>query len=303
MTKIEVIDEIPVPFPALTLYNLKNPKANVQLEEIMHYCIFSGEYCTKNDYDLIKDKNGYISYRFKESKTFLAGKNYGLGIIIVNNVSLQENQILTIGEGFGIIAHESTQDPGFYGITNYGKEVSTGYVTNLELTRTVSSKLGEPYNKCIRDVSKVDSHDSDLYKYMITMTNYSYRQKDCFDYCMGREINKFLNESNARIEKWQNILDSFQALNYTPDSKLYKSTFWNAYTNLTKGGIKQVCSPLCPLECESIKYEVSISFSKIGETLQNITFFKSIKRKLNEEEINNALMIYVYYDELRYSCY
>ena len=69
-----------------------------------------------------------------------------------------------------------------------------------------SEKLGPPYSTCIKNVNDIDAFHSDLYKYMLKNTNFTYRQKDCFNYCMGREMHKKVNKTNNKIENFYNVL-------------------------------------------------------------------------------------------------
>ncbi len=50
VTKIEIIHEIPLQFPAVTFVNEKNPKANIKLDNIIISCIFDNKACKENDF-------------------------------------------------------------------------------------------------------------------------------------------------------------------------------------------------------------------------------------------------------------
>ena len=175
---------------------------------------------------------------------------YGLQILI-NLESIKCDRCYL--DGLRVIVHNHSVDPGYYsGGTKAGFTLSPGLSHEVAVKRTFSSKLGLPYNDCIKNVSNIESFDSDLYRFMLTSTNYSYRQVDCFDYCMGRELNKNFNISN-KIDHWH---------------KLYKKysfdKFWQFYSRFIRGDINNVCRPLCPMECDSIKYEMSNSFTKLS---------------------------------------
>ncbi len=131
-------------------------------------------------------------------------------------------------------------------------------------------------------MTDLESFDSDLYRFMLTSTEYSYRQTDCFDYCMGRELNKNFNISN-KIEHWL---------------KLYKKysfdKFWQFYSRFILGDINSICRPLCPLECDTIKYEISNSFTKLSEN-EFKSFFQI------NTSINNVIWLNIYYENLEYT--
>ncbi len=90
-------------------------------------------------------------------------------------------------------------------------------------------------------------------------TNYSYRQTDCFDYCIGREINKKMNITN-KIDHWMNLLPQ-NSTNYSPIDLYFKLIQNNI--------INSKCLIECPEECDSISYDAFHSFSKL-ENYKNI---------------------------------
>lgn len=141
--------------------------------------------------------------------------------------------------------------------------------------RVFTYKLGEPYNNCKKDLTSLDSFNSDLYKFMISESKYGYRQKDCFDNCIGREL---LNKCNltGQIDHWTNVWLSFNGSLTVPNGNItILDCFISVYYHLTRGQIEEVCKPVCPLECDSISYDISVSFSRFPNTYY-------AKRILNE---------------------
>ena len=143
-----------------------------------------------------------------------------------------------------------------------GFNVAPGFLNEISVTRTFINKLGLPYNNCLKDVKSIDSFDSDIFKNMIHSTNYSYRQTDCIDYCLGREIYKFLNITN-KIDHWLNI--NIQSLNVS------QAEFINIYLKIIQNGFD--CYSECPEECDSIKYETSHTFTKSSSKIDNLVVF------------------------------
>jgi hypothetical protein len=135
-----------------------------------------------------------------------------------------------------------------------------------------------------------------LYKYILTNTNYHYTQKDCFDYCMGTELNKHFNITN-KTDHWLNLYKTFAFNQF--DKKIQFETysfdkFWDFYSGFIKDEIQNVCTPLCPLECDSIKYDTSISFTKFSNNEFEFLF------DLNGS-IDNLIWIDIYYGNLEYT--
>jgi len=133
----------------------------------------------------------------------------------------------TDSDGLRFIIHNSSIDPVYYGdLKPNGINISPGFNNDLALNRIFTYKLGELYNNCLKHAKSIDSFDSDLYRFMIKSTNYSYRQSDCFDYCIGKEINKYMNISN-RIDHWATVLhENSNDINKTIELiKVYKRLF------------------------------------------------------------------------------
>ncbi len=70
-----------------------------------------------------------------------------------------------------------------------------------------------------------------------------------------------------------NIFEMFKS-NYTQIACILR-----VYSDLVDGQINDICVPLCPLECDSISYELSASFSRFPKrsyakvSLINFTLF------------------------------
>jgi hypothetical protein len=90
---------------------------------------------------------------------------------------------------------------------------------------------------------------------MIQSINYSYRQTNCIDYCLGRQIYKFLNITNKK-DHWLNI--NVQSLNVS------QAEFINIYLKIIQNGFD--CYP-------PIKYETSHTFTKSSSNINNLVAF------------------------------
>jgi hypothetical protein len=280
VTKIDVITEIPTDFPAITIINLRNRKINITLNELMIYCNFNLEECNQNDFEMIVDNYSFVSHRFTKKKSYTAGMQYGLQLLInLENITCEKCYL----DGLRLIVHNHSADPGYYsGGTKSGFILSPGFNHEIVVKRTFLSKLGLPFNNCIKNVTSLDSYDSDLFRYILESNKYQYTQKDCFDYCMGSELNKYFNKTN-KIDHWLNIYKT-----YSFDG------FWDFYSRFVRGENKRVCTPLCPLECDSIKYDTSISFTKFSDN-EYLALFE-----LNGS-VDNLISIDIYYENLEYT--
>jgi hypothetical protein len=270
VTNIQVINEIPTAFPAVTFYFLKNTKFNLLNNSILK-CTFNRIACNSNDFHLNQDNQGYTSFTYKNQTSYLGGSSYGLDLKLnLENIPINTRTYSSESDGIRIIIHNSTYDPTYYGGEALnGFNVAPGFNHLISIKRTFSYKLGEPYNNCLKDVKSIDSYDSDLFRYIIQSTNYSYRQTDCFNYCMGRELYKSMNISN-KIDHFTNVFAK---------SGSNISTLIQTYLRLLKKGITSICGNDCPLECDSIEYETSLSFNKFltnnSDNIVNFNLFYS----------------------------
>ena len=297
ITQLDVIYELPTQFPTVTFFNLRNSKSKMRLENLLIDCFYNDDVCNATDFDVFEDKLGFVSYRFKSRPAYTAGKINGLNLILyLNNTDYDE---FGKYDGFQISVHNESQDPRYYGGFSYdGIDVAPGFATNLVIDRVFTYKLDEPFNNCKKDLTNVNSFESDIFKFMITSTNYSYRQKDCLDYCIGREL---INKCNLTtdIDHWINVW----LLNKNENNL---DCFISVYYSLTRGRINEICSPACPLECDSITYEVSTSFSKFPN--HNYAKKLILNDKINpnysirhEELSDNIISFNVYYNDLKYT--
>jgi hypothetical protein len=293
VTKIEYIRENPIEFPAVTIRNLRNSKNVIKLKDLILLCFFNNKICDENDFETSVNSLGFYSYKLKRKNTNLPGSEYGLTV----GFYLGNDTIDSFGlDGLQVIVHNHSSYPGFYmGFGINGHNVAPGYATNLEIKRILTNKLNVPSSFCLKDTTSLNSFDSDLYRYMITSTNFTYSQKDCFDYYLGREMNKHLNITN-KIENSMTVLSK----NFHAAELLIKVMEQNINTNY---------SIECPLECDSVAYDLSISFSKlILERHINFLKQKNLLRFINpkyglltENDSKNFAIINVFYKNLEYT--
>ena len=119
------------------------------------------------------------------------------------------------------------------------------------MQRTFISKLEKPYSECVEDLS---SYDSELYETFIKLGK-EYKQSDCFDLCYQKYVS----------EKCKCIDSAFYPLIGQPyclnASQLFcdLKVFTEFYSEID---IKAKCGSLCPLECKSQNFDLTISSFK-----------------------------------------
>jgi len=281
VTSIKVFKEIPTEFPAITFFILRNKKANISLNDLVVECAFSRFSCNiSNDISINRDKFGYISYTFKSQSAYIAGSVYGLQMgLNLQNISFDDT---TVRDGLRIIIHNKTDDPNYYiGFSEIGFNVAPGFYYEISVNKIFTYKLGSPYNNCLKDVESIDSFDSDLFRYMIQSTNYSYRYSDCLNYCGGKKLYKQINMTNKIIDRWENIVAEYPQHDGKMDIIL---------KDAIKKGIDESC-PDCPEECDSMKYDVSHSLTKLWPQ----------KKVFENLSIENYVSFTIYYEKLEYT--
>jgi len=236
------------------------------IETYLNYEIVNKIKCDSNDFHFNQDNQGYTSFSFKNQTSYFGGSIFGFELKLnLEKILIDNGTIFDDSDGVRIIIHNSSYDPAYYkGRSSDGFNVAPGFNHLISIKRTFSYKLGLPYNNCLKDIKSIDSYDSDVFRYIIQSTNYSYRQTDCFNYCMGRELYKLMNISN-KIDHFANVLTEYESK---------KSDSLKEYFELFKNGITSICGNDCPLECDSIEYETSLSFNKfITNNTDNIVSF------------------------------
>jgi len=294
-TKIDIVEEIPSKFPVVTFahkHQNKNDSASI-IDFISNYnetkytnytkvCWHNSEHCKQEDIEIIQDKNGFVSFKFTgEVNPYIKGQFHGFYFNVSHPAFLQ---------GMNLMIHNESNNPGFYyGSFNEGVNIPVGFHTLIIVKRIFTYKLSYPYNYCIKDLTQTHtSYDSDLLDYLVTQTNYSYRQKECYTYCLGQEMikisrKKFNFSIPFSIEHISNVF-YFIDKNYQNLSYL----FYNHYNNATnQEKLINECRIKCPLECDTIEYQVTMSSSPYTPDYQkNLTSFTIYYQDLEYTKIS-----------------
>lgn len=86
-----------------------------------------------------------------------------------------------------------------------GLNILPGQSTSIALKKTITERLGEPYNKCIKKLKSLDDYDSMFYKAIISK-NISYSKSCCMDLCFQNEVGKNCGCYFAMLPKISNEL-------------------------------------------------------------------------------------------------
>jgi len=192
---------------------------------------------------------------------FKSERSYSVGGFKINIYLPPDEQDTTIN----IYIDNNTVFPIDYEVQSTPK---LGYMTFIEIEKTVQNSLGNPYSDCV-SINDIASYDSELVRETLN-SGYLYRQKNCIETC---------SEKN--------------------DSLYNKSqSFFN----------RKICSKSCPIECEMTKYRVIERDKKIDLQFLNYdgidekTFESfNLKNMTKEKFISGLRVIYVYFPYLQYT--
>ena len=227
-------------FPAFTFClttNWKNGKFETfeLTNEILAFCGFDGlKEFNLEDFERLKIWHFYDDFGLKLNCYRLNGGKDSLG----NPKEIYKSIKVGAGSGLRLSMNLSSEDFIYYHI-----EDNTDYSTNSDLIQYVQSnilyfkniikvvdeKLPEPYNPCLKKDS-IEKFGAYLVKEIMN-TDRNYRQANCFDLWYQNHIESLIQSKNISIS---------QAIMNSSDFNTYKD-----------------CKYLCPLECDSINFELS----------------------------------------------
>ena len=197
-----------------------------------------------------------------------------------------------INEGLRVFIHNNSVNPS----TLTGINVEPSKRTDIAIQRTFIQKEPDPYSDCI----SLENFDSYYYKFLIGL-NRTYRQQDCFDLCLQKKV---IEECKCFDMNFPMIYNSTQCISLVD----YFCSL-NVSYNFKKSKIDDECLKLCPLECESIKYDLLISnagvLSENGyfiyKNLINNISAKYGEYNLSYDEVKKRLVVVdIYYSDMSY---
>ena len=270
----------------------KRKQLGLNLNQIS--CYFNNNPCTANlnwlwnyDYGSCFQFNVDVNRGIKNDPVAMsnvAGRDYGLRLTITNFTSPNITKVgVYNGLGMIVYVHNRTLQPRWY---EEGVYVRPSEISLIGVKRTFVRNEPSPYTEC----TDLTSYSSVLYDFIIK-SNRTYRQKDCFDLCIQLEtINKCgcyfagdLNPSSNQIKPCLNISEYY----------CYVQVYF-------KFNPVDCALVYCPLECNSIEYDLSIS-SKILQTLNEYNDLNITSSISYEEWRTQTVTFHVFYSQLEYT--
>ena len=232
------------------------------------FCYFAGEPC-----DMKKDIKWIWMYSYGNCWQFNSGQNlketyngidFGLEIAVgLENQNRYISQEM-FSQGLLVIINNNSFYPFYTEKSQVFVEI--GKETYIGVKRTFNYKMPRPYSKCI----DFTNYKSDLYDFI--RSNRTYRQSDCFRLCRQKLC----------IEKCGcNAVNDYN-LNYINPNIRYCTgddlgCIDRQYYNFSR---KECERNSCPLECDSIEYDLklsSLTYPEEKSTVGLIVFYPALE--------------------------
>lgn len=339
-TKIEIIEEIPTPFPSISFCNL-NPfntndpvnyamfenlltKSNINFnshpnllwlsvsslvksfvfdlsdeerqnftfgfKQMIYSCKFNSFLCNEEDFEMFYNFDYGNCFKFNPNGTKFIGKSghqNGLRLEIhIGNSSSKE--AYTISRGIRFLIHNHSD---IISINDHGQDASTGFSTEVKITRSMNEKLDEPYGNCISDLTNSYPKKTKYMNIMFDKLNLKkYFKETCLNICFNIKLEQECNCSDPSILSIQNMIKCISTTQIRCKEKFFQNFFSNQATE---------CNDGCPIQCKTYKYSTKLSFS---EFFTNWYFDLFEKRDLAsfgsaEQLKKNVLLVNFYYDD------
>lgn len=298
ITSIETVIDHQLEFPTFSFCNY----ANSSFEFVILDCVFNRDKdCKKNwsnHFETYDDTFYGKCYRFNSGKNMrkqpiqiknssVAGLYYGFSLDIYVPTERDSSELL-------IYIHNSTKTPA--SLFNKGYFVIAGSFYSFAIRRTYEQKLDAPYSSCLRDLSQFPGNQS-LINYILNK-NRTYSQDECISLCQNVKYLELEKNCNCTLN---GLDDVFFATCYKKiTDKVMKQCAIDFMTKFQKNPV-EICANYCPLECDTVNYEVSqfitplLSSGQIKKPVYPLEQFNTY-----ENVTKSFFSMNVYYEDLQY---
>ena len=277
------------------------------IEDILLDCSFNNQKCTANDFSWTLDRHYGNCFIFNKDSNATTKRNSTIagpvnGLKIVLYLNFHEKLTLLNSQTGGLGALVRIENNSYLNDHNDdGVYVPTGELTNIAVERTFRHNLPTPYSNCELGDEQTKDFYSDLYD-IIVKSDYEYNQQFCFSQCVQKEI---ISLYNCSYPFSFSLLNSEQCINET------KLNLTEAYyfKLISDSFLEDNCRSLCPLECNSTEYHVSVSSVQIiGDYYAD--FLKEnpnllqdfVTRPVNARTAQESVVVMnIFYDSLAYT--
>ncbi len=223
-----------------------------------------------------------------------AGSDSGLRLELFLGDDATQSQYI-LNSGARVVIHDQSETPI---IISEGTDVSTGFQTNIGVSKSYLSKLDSPYSDCIKNVKSPDSFDSDYYRAIFNILNMTtYRQKICTRICLQSYVKQKCTCLDGSLP---NIYGSNETICATIEKLKCVS---NARISYFSKEASQTCKE-CPLECDSTNFILSISNSRYPTRYYQhymqaqTNVLDRLPPNFGSEITKTTVLVTVFYDDL-----
>lgn len=295
------LDEIGDDFRWL-IYQTNDPKFNetrkksfgFRADQMILDCYFASEKCTLSQFDWYYDYFYGNCFRFNygnetDQLNSVVTPDTGLELILLSRIpDFDQNFLYSSRQnGLRIIISDQNSTP----IYSQGILLRPGVHANIDLAKTKSVSMPEPYSNC----QNTRSMTSILAREMRNL-GIIYNRKDCLNLCFQKlNIDLF----GCYDLQFPRLFDAPPCDNRSIFEKIKECEF-----NLEE------CYRLCPFACETSRYELTITYSEFPSKsfYQELIKEKKLDKYLNEtrnftyEMVKQSLIsLFIYFDRLDFT--
>lgn len=174
-------------------------------------------------------------------------------------------------------------------------DVSIAQETNINLHKTLVSKLKKPYSDCEIYTHELNSSTSEFVQ-TFNRLNFTYRQNDCLNMCYQKLLVKKCECFDFSVSGFNFFLKAVKSCSLAEIScmeKIFRDPVMNYYDS---------CRQFCPKECDSVEYGFDVSFSdyptetRMKSILTDNVYLKSFETNLK----NKLLKTNIHFNKLTY---
>jgi acid-sensing ion channel 2 len=182
--------------------------------------------------------------------------------LFLGDESVQSDFLLN--SGARVIVHNQSITPIYQ---SEGRDVASGYLTNIGVTRSFFSKLSKPYSDCVKETSSPEGYESEYYKAIFNVLKMKlYRQKNCLPLCLQDYIKETCGCLDGSLP---NISNRYKYCNNLKELECIGEKNIEYFQN--QGEMKK-CHKYCPLECDSSIYLLTYIYIQVTSNIKSYHF-------------------------------
>ncbi len=247
--------------------------------------------------DFDNDFNAFYSFDYGyclqfngESKTLkystMEGFDYGFQLLMDELSFGSINKYPSVNsKGFILFVHNQSQLPE----SSDAIYLQPGTDTYVSVERTFTFNQPSPYSQC-QDMTSIG--DADIYNF-IKNSNQMYKQSDCLNLCFQKYI---IETCGCYFPKYGMIIKINSCINQSQMDCIVEQS-----DKFISGSHAGKCLNVCPIECDSIKYETQVSTLDYPNE-QMLTLLKNSYPSLNFDNYKEiSYSVNVFYPYLDYT--